>query len=202
MQPCNHAPCICGLRDILGCCCIIRMHASSGFRQRGTHHVMHPRSPVATFPCAYHFCYLGHYFRDKSTGLQVQLDQAQVVCQNPKIGTSREMPVFQNPKIGTFPKSENRHIFQNPKIGTFFFPSFRFAGFSSVVVRVRRIRCILAVFPPNFENSKTHRRRCPGVIAGYSRLFSRPLFSRPFFAVVHYSVVQAAPWGGGCRAGR
>ena len=58
-------------------------------------------------------------FRDKSSGLQVQLDQAQVVCQNPKIGTSREMPVFQNPKIGTFPESENRHIFQNPKIGTF-----------------------------------------------------------------------------------
>ena len=243
VMPCNrvtlrarHAT----LRDIRGCCCIIRMHASSGFKQRGTYHVMRPCSPVVTFPRVYHFCYLGHYFPRQIDWIAGSAGPGSAVCQDPKIGTSREIPalyhfcylghyfprhidwiagsagpgsgclpeseigtsqeipVVQNPEIGTFPESENRHIFQNPKIGTFS----KFPGFSSAVVRVRRIRCILAVFPPNFENSKTHRRRCPGVIAGYSQLFSRPLFSRPLLSRTLFSRSGGAAGGGSCRAGK
>ena len=94
VMPCNrvtlqarHAT----LRDILGCCCIIRMHASSGFKQRGTYHVMRPCSPVVTFPRVYHFCYLGHYFPR-------QIDWI--------AGSA-------GPGSGCLPKSENRHISGN-----------------------------------------------------------------------------------------
>lgn len=201
VMPCNrvtlrarHAT----LRDIRGCCCIIRMHASSGFKQRGTYHVMRPCSPVVTFPRVYHFCYLGHYFPRHIDWIAGSAGPGSGCLPESEIGTSQEIPVVQNPEIGIFPESENRHIFQNPKIGTFS----KFPGFSSVVVRVRRIRCILAVFPPNFENSKTHRRRCPGVIAGYSQLFSRPLFSRPLLSRTLFSRSGGAAGGGSCRAGK
>ena len=143
VMPCNrvtlrarHAT----LRDIRGCCCIIRMHASSGFKQRGTYHVMRPCSPVVTFPRVYHFCYLGHYFPRQIDWIAGSAGPGSAVCQDPKIGTSRGIPAlyhfcylghyfsathrldcrFSRARLGLFARIRNRHISGNsgcPKSG-------------------------------------------------------------------------------------